>query len=175
MKYKPLEGIVKVGYTRFYNPLLEGGQRYAWETYDKASFASSQSFEDFSRLLRLFNVHPSQIDNIGTENPISTDIMPNDKLENLLKALSRPLVILTKLSNKDYPKKLNKRYNVFMDSLFSIEIGESVNIVELREIPSLLNNMGCKEEDIMLFEQTESDYAPLDRDYISHIYNSIGI
>ncbi len=176
MKYNPLEGIVKVGYAASYNPLFQGSPRYAWETYDKASFASFQSFEDFSKSLRLLNVHFLQIDNIGTENPFPTGIMPKNKLESLLKALSRPLIIITKLiPNNDYfPQKFNKKYNVFMDSLFSIEIGQSSNIAELREVPSILNNLGCAEDDIVLHEQTESDYAPLDINYKFYIYNSLG-
>ena len=177
MEYAPLEGIVKVGYTRFYDPLLKGSPRYAWEKYDQVTFGSSQSSEDFSRLLRSHNVHPWQIDNIGTENPIPTDIMPNDKLKNLLKALSRPLIIIKKLiHDNDYlPRKFNKKYNVFMDSLFSIEIGQSSNIAELREIPFFLNNIGCTEDDILLLEQAGSYYAPLDKDDKSYILNFLEI
>ena len=174
MEYKPLESIIKVGHTREYNPLLEGAPRYAWETLDKSTFSSSQSLEDFSRLLRMLNVHPSQIDNLGTENPIFTYIMPENELDYLIKELTRPLVLLTKLTVNDYiPTKFNRKYNVFMDSLFSIGIGESLHIVELREIPVFINSIGCTEEDIKLFQQVGLDYAPLDKNYQYYISNSL--
>ena len=118
------------------------------------------------------NVESLQLDNIGTERPFRTSMVPEDKFEKIKRYLNRPLVIITKLipDNDNYPGKLDKKYNVLLDSFFSIEVGRLLYVVELKEIARELKDMGCSLDDILLLKQTRNrDYSSLQgkyRDYI---------
>jgi hypothetical protein len=154
--------------------LIQGSPRYYWESQDDNGFYNSQSFDDFCASLRMLNTFPSQIDNIGTEHPFPTNILPEDKFRGLLKILSRPIIVMTKLMpREDFPRKFNQRHGVLMDQPFLLEIGHLAYVLELREINNELNKIGCKLDDIVFQRQTPYGCTILEDNYKSYIANCL--
>lgn len=153
MIYKPIQGVVRVG--QLYDPSYRG-RHYCCEAYSESldSF-SKESIKDLSIYLRENNVHPMQIDNIGTENPFPSSPLREENLSRLLRFLSRPLIVVCRLPERD---------------LCQIEIEDRISSKRrLYETLILINHLGFKSTDLKLLQQTDFGYVPMnqeDRDYI---------
>lgn len=163
MNYKPISDRVRVGYTH-YNLDFQG-LRYCWES--SGVYGSAASLEELIRAFRDFNITLDQLDNFGTEKPLSTDAIPENKLEKIVRMLARPTIFVVKLLHKkgEQLRKLNSGYNVFLNAPYVVKIGEDPELykLELGQVPKLLNKLGCKREDLTILKQNKfRQYSALD-------------
>lgn len=153
MKYKPLEGLVRVG--SGYKPEFQG-LCFCWESVKNRTHYNTSNITEIISSLRRLRVEPYQIDNIGTYQPFVTNSLPESKLEVLMHGLSKPLVIITKKSQNKQSRPSKTKKN------FHIEIGTMLYQCSLKEIPKVLNLFQCKIEDLIFLQEVGSKYTSLD-------------
>ena len=147
MLYKPITGLVNVGYNR-------EEKLFHWEEAEAkfAARARSSSLEMLAESLREFNVEQLQIRNIGTKSSyLSKRLRPNE-YKRLREYLEKPLafVIKSEPSKRDLPKILSIHLgkDVFLDYPFSVLIRGEEHYCTLGELPETLARVGAVQGDI---------------------------
>lgn len=159
MKYKPLEGLVRVGFG--YKPEFQDmAACFCWESSEGC--ARHSNLPQMIDTLRRLRVGPYQIDNMGTEEPFFTNSLSESQNKALIHGLSRPIVLVIKL-----PRGENKK-NEFLIDAGIISKGYS-----LRQVPEVLNYLQCKPEDLRFLRKTDRNYVLLEDKYKYHILASL--
>ncbi len=141
IEYTSIKGTVSIGY--LYRPDLKG-PRFCCELLTRPNSFSynSPTLEQMAYVLRASKIDPTQIQNMGTSSTYTLP-MPERDMEKLIARLSRPIVLVIELPNKK----------------FSVEIGTLKKEYSEREVPKVLNAIGCRREDLLFYEQRKNGYG----------------
>lgn len=156
MAFKPIEGLVNVG-GKYY--AISQGMLYCWENNDGSAGGWDKDLGDFVQSLRLFNVRPYQIDNMGTENIYYTERLKDAALEKVLHGLERPIVRVLK---KYVSGKMTEEKTGF-DHSYLIEVGDSSFKCELEDVSAILSELECRRDEVLFHEEIPEGYDGLNK------------
>lgn len=158
MVYKAIKRMVRVGY--WYSPQYFGA-RYAWQLGE--NYYSGADVRSLARGLRELGVEPFQIDNIGTDYPFRTGMMSEKKLDELVRVLAQPKILVAKLplSRQIFPRKISEEYKINLNTLYEICIGNLYYECKLSQVVPILEGYGCTIGDVWLRKKTSYGYGYL--------------
>ena len=158
MAFKPIEGLVNIGsYT------TPQGMLYCWENDDRSTCGCAKDLSDFIQRLRELNIGPHQIDNIGTEN-LYSERFENGALERVLHGLGRPIIRVLK---RYVSERENKEAE--LDHPYLIEMGDKSFKCGLKDVPTILSELGCKRNDVLFHQEIPEGYDLLNKTEKFHI------
>jgi hypothetical protein len=114
------------------------GRIFAWEAKDATAYNSTDSFEDFKKSIRHLEIGPYQVENSGTSSPIETNPLSEDKEENILRYLGRPIVRVYHVNNE------NEKH--------TIEAANLSLTTNRKNILGVLKNLGCEQDDLIFYK-----------------------
>ena len=130
LRYKPVKWGVKVGQS--YSPNYEGIRFfYDIDSRDGELSNSADNISDLAYILRRELIKPDQIENIGTINPIKTSEIKDRLFENLIKRVSRPMIIVYDLPLERVHKTKINEYGLDSNKKIAIELGGMMQITQL--------------------------------------------
>ena len=135
------------------------GLVYCFEPRDKESGFYSSTAHDIGEMvaqLRPLGIHSDQIENWGLYDSPRKEL-PEMQFERLMRALSRPKIIVTML-----PEIIGERARiedgVNLNRGFSINYKNNIEIIDLEGVPILLNIYGAKANDLLFHELVHKKY-----------------
>ena len=172
LRYKPVKWGVKVGQS--YSPNYEGIRFfYDIDSRDGELSNSADNISDLAYILRRELIKPDQIENIGTINPIKTSEIKDRLFENLIKRVSRPMIIVYDLPLERVHKTKINEYGLDSNKKFAIELGDMMQITKLDNVAGILNSYGASSKDVRFFRTDEFGYYPISKYYQYHILASL--
>lgn len=177
MLYKPITGLVNVGYSA-------SQKRFCWEDESRACHHSPQTLEHLADALRRLDVEPLQIENTGTENPYKSKELSKRRFKELKEYLSNPYTYVVKLelSSKEsrlisldgsaeskIPEKIQPKIysikagsTIFVDHPFLVIRGDYQYSSPLYRVPAILRKLKVKTKDILFREEIGGRFFPAD-------------
>ncbi len=169
-KYKPIEGVVRVGQGYSTDRDIQD-IAYCFEATGNSEecHSASRYLEDMITQLRMFRVEPYQVDNAGTDTPFKTKELPDRQFERVIKGISKPIIIITKLPReKRFRRKINED-GLDTNRQFLIELYKKRDICKLNDVPVILNMLGVRPVDLIFLKKKLDGYAPMEKNYKYYI------
>jgi len=172
LRYKPIKWNVRVGQS--YGSDFEGIRFfYEIDSRDGELSHSADNIADLSHILRRWLINPDQIENIGTERPIKTGEIKERLLKDLIRGVSRPMIIVYELPLGMMHKKKKNEYGLDGNKKFAVELRDMMQITKLDNVAGILNSYGAKSDDVLFFRTDEFGYYPISKYYDYHILASL--
>ena len=151
MVYRVLTGLVRVGY-KYLPEFRDEAPCFCWEDVNGQGSCNEPNLNRMITSLRRLRVYPNQIDNMGTENPFITEKLSDERYDKLIHGLSRQIVLIIELQRNSSRK-------------FIVDCGILSHRYKLREIPAVLNYLGCKEDDLLFRRKEGTGYGEMKEEY----------
>lgn len=177
MLYKPISGLVNVGYSTY-------AERFCWEDESRNCHHAPQTLEHLADALRRLDVEPLQIENTGTEKPYKSKKLSKKRLKELKEYLSNPYTYVIKLepaptesrfisldgsAESKFPEKTRPKIysikagsSIFIDHPFLVVRGNFHYSSPLYRVPALLRRLEVKAKDILFREERNGKFLPAD-------------